>query len=222
MAEDLQMSWPTRGSEDVRGRDIDRVRSEAEAGAVLDDETGCLDRGERFASRVTSAGEERADRAICDALHAGRSSTFRDDVFKEAQFTTGADHAAEFGKRRRLIRYGTQHERRDTGVERRVWDGEGVRRAIEDCHLDQDRASRFFGLGAQERLGFDCDHLSHRARVVRKVQTVARPDFDHPAVQPCEQSIPVLARALRFGNVTKAFVNASEDRVVDPVHGLML
>jgi O-methyltransferase involved in polyketide biosynthesis len=53
MAEDLQMSWPSGGSEDVRGRDIDRVRSEAEAVAVLDDETGCLDRGERVAARVT-------------------------------------------------------------------------------------------------------------------------------------------------------------------------
>ena len=93
------MSWSSRGSEDVGGRDIDRIRSEAEALAVLDDETGCLDRGERVASGVTSAGEERADRAIRDALHAGRSGTFRDDVFEEAQFTTWADHAAEFGER---------------------------------------------------------------------------------------------------------------------------
>src|SRR5262249_31592458 len=157
--------------------DIDRVRSEAEPVAVLDNETGCLDRGEAVASRVTSAGEKRADRAIGEALHPGRAGPFRDDVFEEAQVTTGADHAAECGKRRALTRPRTQHKRSDTGVERGVGDGESISRAVEDRYWNRYRASRFFGTGAQERLGFDCDHLGHRARVVREVQTVAGPDF---------------------------------------------
>jgi hypothetical protein len=101
-------SWSSRGSEDVGGRDIDRIRSKAEALAVLDDEPGCLDRRERVACDVTSAGDERADRAIRDALHAGRSGTFGDDVFEEAQFTTCADDPAEFGERSGLIDR-TQH-----------------------------------------------------------------------------------------------------------------
>jgi hypothetical protein len=99
------MSWSSRGSEDVGGGDIDRIRSEAETLAVLDDEASCFDRGERVASRVTSAGEERSDRAIRDTSHAGPSGTFRDDVLEETQFTTRAASlgrpAAEWSVRRR-------------------------------------------------------------------------------------------------------------------------
>ena len=83
---------------------------------------------------------------------------------------------------------------------------------------NRDRARRFFGSGAQERLGFDGNHLGHRARVVREVETIARPDFDHPAVLPGEQSIAVSAGAFRFGHLTEALVGASEDRVVDLAH----
>jgi hypothetical protein len=39
----------------------------------------------------------------------GRSGPFRDDVFEEAQFTTGADDPAEFGERGGLIGDRTQH-----------------------------------------------------------------------------------------------------------------
>jgi hypothetical protein len=55
-------------------------------------------------------------------------------------------------------------------------------------------------------------------RVVREVQTIACADFDHLAVQPGEESIAVSAGAFRFGYLTEALVDASEDGVVDLAH----
>jgi hypothetical protein len=104
-----------------------------------------------------------------------------DDVLVEAQLAAGADDAVKLGECVVLVGDRAEDEAGDGSVDARVLERQPVGGATDDSDWDGGAGGGTRGLGAESRLGLDCDHLGYGIGVVREVQAMPGTELEHAA-----------------------------------------
>ena len=173
----------------------------------LDGETCRLDASERVTVRVAPSRYDRPD-ALEPILPAGQPRIVRANVLGEEKRRIWPQHPSDLSESGILATHGTQSQRRDDRVKRRIGEWQRLSRGLDelDVGLESGRSPPRPSQHPQRRIG--SNEPAHRFGIMRQVRASPDADLEHAATGGREVRRPQ--------RVTVPALEAGADEVVPP------